>query len=118
MSERIDDIRSAVQTIHHCAARHAASVPVREMFDDKVVWEGVVEVFDLLRHPQAIRCYAWRFMDGNEPRYVTVLELPPVDSPQTAVKVAIAASLRKEPPPTRETGDDYQAYHGIPYTPD
>lgn len=96
MSERINDIRSAVETGHQCLARHAASIPVREMFGDKVAWEGVVEVFDLLRHPDAIRCYAWRFWDGNEQRYVTVLERPPVDSPQTAVRAAITAPGRNK----------------------
>ena len=95
MSERINDIRSAVETIHQCAARHAASVPVRETFGDEIVWEGVVEVFDLLRHPRAIRCYAWRFFEGNEPHYVAALELPPVDSPQTAVRAAIAEKARR-----------------------
>jgi hypothetical protein len=31
------------------------------------------------------------FIDNGEPRYVTVLELPPVSSPSTAVRVAIAS---------------------------
>jgi len=30
-------------------------------------------------------------MDKGQPRYVTVLEIPPVDSAETAVKIAIAA---------------------------
>jgi hypothetical protein len=30
-------------------------------------------------------------MDKGEPQYVTVLEIPPVDSAETAVKIAIAA---------------------------
>lgn len=95
MSERIEDIRGAVETIHQCSARHSVSVPVREMFGDMVAWEGVVETFDLEDHPKAKRAYAWRFMDGNELRYVAVLELPPVDSPQTAVKVVIAAKAQQ-----------------------
>jgi hypothetical protein len=32
--------------------------------------------------------------DDTEERFVTVLEIPPVDSPQSAVKVAIAAEVK------------------------
>ena len=96
MSERIEDIHSAVETIHQCVARHSASVPVREMFGDQVAWEGVVETFDLEHHAKAKRAYAWRFMDGNEFRYVAVLEIPPVDSPQTAVRIAIASKAKEK----------------------
>jgi|HubBroStandDraft_3_1064219.scaffolds.fasta_scaffold3311913_1 hypothetical protein len=39
--------------------------------------------------------YAWSFQDAKQTRSVTVLELPPVDSPETAVKVAIAAKFRE-----------------------
>jgi hypothetical protein len=66
------------------------------MFGDMVAWEGVVETFDLEGHPKAKRAYAWRLMDGSELRYVAVLEIPPVESPQTAVKVAIAARAREK----------------------
>jgi hypothetical protein len=36
-------------------------------------------------------CYAWNYRDGNETRSTAVLEIPPVDSPESAVKIAIAA---------------------------
>jgi hypothetical protein len=95
MSERIDLLREAVEAAHKCKALHDQSVPVREMFGDKVVWEGVVEKFALLGHPKAKWCYAWSFQDGTTKRYVTVLELPPVESPQTAVRAAIASKAQK-----------------------
>jgi hypothetical protein len=69
--------------------------PVREVFNNLVAWDGVVEVFDLVDHPKAKRCYAWSYQDGNKTRTVAVLDLPPVVSPETAVKVAIAAKARK-----------------------
>jgi len=34
-------------------------------------------------------------MDGGETRYIGVLELPPVDSPQTAVRAAIVSKAQK-----------------------
>ena len=95
MSERIDQLREAVEVMHKCIAQHEKSVPVVEMFGDKTVWEGIVESFLITGHPQAKRCYAWRFLEGNEPRYITALEIPPVESPQTAVGAAIASKAQK-----------------------
>jgi hypothetical protein len=48
-------------------------------------------------HPKAKRCFAWSHNDGkgdSDERFVTVLEIPPVVSPETAVKVAIVAEVR------------------------
>jgi hypothetical protein len=94
VSERIERLREAVETMHRCKAQHVASNPVLESFRGKVAWEGVVETFDLSGHPKAKRCYAWSFRENGEPKYTTVLEIPPVESPETAVKVAIAAEAR------------------------
>jgi len=91
MSERIDKLRDAIQVTERCKATHYASVPVREMFGDRVAWEGVVEAFDLKGHPKAKRAYAWSYQDENDEQFVIVLEIPPVDSPNTAVRAAIAA---------------------------
>ena len=66
-----------------------------EEFRGQTVWDGVVELFELTGHPQAKRCYAWSFIDNGEPRYVAVLELPPVNSPRAAVQAAIASGQQK-----------------------
>jgi len=96
MSKRIEDIRLAVEVMHDCAAKHECSVPVIEMFGKDEIWEGVVEMFTLTGHPKAKRCYAWNFAEKDaEPRYIAVLELPPVYSPHTAVRVAIASGRQK-----------------------
>jgi len=55
-----------------------------------------VEVFDLIDHPKAKRAYAWIYEDHDQNKTVTVLHVPPVDSPQSAVKVAIAATARQK----------------------
>ena len=47
----------------------------------------------------AKRCYAWSYVENDEPQYVTVLavlEIPPVDSAETAVKIAIAAKAKEK----------------------
>jgi hypothetical protein len=95
MSPRIEQLREAVEVMHKVKAQHEKSVPVVEMFGDKTVWEGVVESFVITGHPKAKRCYAWGFLEGEEPRYVTALEIPPVDSPQTAVRAAIVSKAQK-----------------------
>jgi hypothetical protein len=89
------ELQKAIHAVHGCDSRYVCSVPVREVFNGLVAWDGVVEVFDLIDHPKAKRCYAWSFADGNQTRSVAVLELPPVYSPETAVKVAIAAKARE-----------------------
>ena len=92
MNAGLAKLQYAIETMHHCKARHVAAKLVVEMFRGKVAWDGVVETFDLTGHPKAKRCHAWSFEEGGEKQYVTVLELPPVDSPESAVKVAIAAT--------------------------
>ena len=92
MSDRIAKLQDAIEAMHRCKAVHVSSEVVIELFRGEVAWDGVVETFDLTGHPWAKRCYAWSYEDKGETQYVTVLELPPVDSPETAVKVAIGAA--------------------------
>jgi len=96
VSKRIEDICLIVEVRYDCEAKHECSVPVIEMYGKDEIWEGVVEMFALIGHPKAKRCYAWSFADDDaQPRYVAVLELPPVYSPHTAVRAAIASGQHK-----------------------
>ena len=64
---------------------NANSAPVEEVFNGQTIWKGDVEIFDITGHPKAKRCYAWSHdSDTGKTRYQAVLELPPVDSPETA----------------------------------
>jgi hypothetical protein len=90
-------LQTAVQHLHGCAAVHSRTVPITEVFQGQTIWQGEVEVYDLTGHPKAKRAYAWSHKAGKDDadeRFVAVLEIPPVDSPQTAVKVAIASEVR------------------------
>jgi hypothetical protein len=83
--------------MHQCGAVHAATVHVNRSFKGKTVWDGDVEVFDLMQHPKAKRAYAWAHVDGandERTRYVAVLELPPVCGPETAVDASIMADSK------------------------
>ena len=81
-------LREAVERVHSGSATFVQSVPVRETFEGKTVWEGVVHVFDLAGHPTATRAYAWSSpIEGrSKRRFFAVLHQPPVDSPQAAVR--------------------------------
>jgi hypothetical protein len=51
----------------------------------------------LTNHPKVKRRFAWSHNDGagdSDERFVTVLEIPPVVSPETAVKIAIVAEVK------------------------
>jgi len=70
---------------------------VHEVFNGQTVWQGEVEVFDLTGHPKAKRCYAWSHLDGEKDereRFVAVLEIPPVESAETAVRVQIVKDAK------------------------
>ena len=91
------ELTAKVRLLQGCKAVHVKTVPVTEVFRGKVAWDGEVEVFDLTGHAKAKRCYAWGFLRDtrrNELEVVAVLEIPPVDSPESAVRVAIASHAR------------------------
>ena len=85
--------------MHKCKARHVEDKLVIELFRDEVAWDGVVEAFELVGHPHAKRCYAWSYDENGETQYVNVLEIPPVDSAETAVKIAISAHAKQSANP-------------------
>ena len=93
----IERLKQVIFHLHKADSRHLESVPVEEVFRGQTAWCGVVEVFALTGHPKAKRAYAWSHRagaDDSDERFVTVLELPPVTSPQTAVKIAIASEAK------------------------
>ena len=77
------------------SAEHRESVPVTESYLDQIMWEGVVEVFDLDGHPTAKRAYGWQFWEGKNAQYTVVLGIPPIDSPSAAVRASIAAEAQQ-----------------------
>jgi hypothetical protein len=97
MSDYISILQNAIRLLHSCGSRHLSTAAVTEQFQGKTIWDGEVEVFELIGHPQAKRCYAWVYDGDDGKQHLTaVLELPPVDSPQTAVQAAIVKQVRDE----------------------
>ena len=85
----------AIEALHKCRAEWVETVPVTETFLGQTVWDGEVEIYNLEGHPKAKRCYGWAHAKGDGERFVTVLEIPPADSPQNAVKVAAASEAKQ-----------------------
>lgn len=92
-------LQDAIRNLHGCESRHVASVPVTESFEGQTVWDGDVQVFELIDFAEADCAYAWSYeTEGDRRRFFVVLHKPPVDSPQTAVRAAIASRYREGAP--------------------
>lgn len=93
----IEELKDVIRRLHGVESTHIKSVPVKETFQGKTVWDGIVEIFELHGHPKATHAYAWAH-DTDDPkkpkRHVTVLKIPPVVSPETAVRAAIVQEFR------------------------
>lgn len=98
MSSYIEELKDVIHRLHGVKATHVKSVPVKEAFEGRTVWDGTVEVFNLKGHPKAKKAYAWAH-DTDDPLHpkqqVTVLHIPPVTSPELAVRAVIVKEYRE-----------------------
>jgi hypothetical protein len=92
----IEELQDVIKRLHAVDSTHVESVPVKEVFEGRTIWDGVVEVFDLKGHPKAARLFAWAYATENpkKPIHVLVLETDKVNSPLLAVRAAIADEFR------------------------
>jgi hypothetical protein len=84
-----------IKQMHGSPSRHIGPADLLEAFNGRKVWEGRVEVFGLLNHPQAKRCYAWSDFDSKQEHITAVLELPPVKNANDAVKAYIVQQVKQ-----------------------
>jgi hypothetical protein len=98
MKSHIEELQDTIRRLHGVESNHIETVPVKEDFEGKTVWEGDVEVFELQDHPKAKKAYAWMhgLDDTKAKRHVTVLAVPPITSPEAAVKAVIAYEYRQK----------------------
>lgn len=91
MNTAIEDLKQGIERLHNCKASHIEDVAVVEKFGTETVWEGVVSVFKIEGNEKADKCYAWSFsVDGStKRRYYAVLHIPPIGSPEKAVRASI-----------------------------
>jgi hypothetical protein len=88
-------LRDEVRRLHNCDAVHGATLPVMDLAEGKLIWDGPVEYFHLKDHPTATGCYAWtERLDEGSLRRVVVLKSPPIMSANEAVRASISAELQ------------------------
>ena len=95
----IGRLEAAIMQLHSCGAIWHKTVPVHEVFRGQTVWKGEVEVFNLKGHSKAKCCYGWLPRNGKNDeaeRFVIVLEIPPVESASTAMRVGKHRRRRQE----------------------
>ena len=92
-------LQKAILQLNRCESKYVETATVSQAFvsfHKDTAWQGEVAVFEVYGHPTARRAYAWSYTTAHEKtRYVIVLEIPPVNSPETAVQAAIAAQIVK-----------------------
>jgi hypothetical protein len=92
VSRGIKALRTAVEKEIGGKANRVQSTSVVETFRGNVVWDGVVETFEVASRPEVKRCYAFFFTeDKGDKRVATVRETPKVNSPESAVRAFIAS---------------------------
>ena len=92
----MERLQMVIREMHHCDASHIETVKVHETFRGETVWQGEVEIFNVV-HPKATLCYAWSHPDGKrdkDERAFAILGMPPVQSALDAVRVAIVAQRK------------------------
>jgi hypothetical protein len=97
----VEDLRDVIRRLHGVESKYVASVPVKETFQGRTVWDGCVEVFELIGHQSASKLYAWSHATDNPEnpkRYVTVLHSGLITSPLLAVRAAIVQEFKANAP--------------------
>ena len=65
-------------------------------FRGKVLWDGVVETFEVACGPEIKHCYAFFYVEDNgDQRVVVVQEVPKVNSPELAIRAFIASRVQR-----------------------
>jgi hypothetical protein len=102
VTERILNIKCAVEKNVGGMARHVTSTPVIEILEESLMWEGVVETFEVFCVPNVTRCYAFTYREDDSLAYATVPETDDVKSPKMAVKAFFASRMERS---TERLGD-------------
>ena len=93
MTERILNIKCAVEKNIGGMARHITSTAVIEVFEEGLVWEGVVETFEVACNPNVKRCYGFTYREDDALAYATIAETDEGNSPKMEVKTFIASRI-------------------------
>ena len=86
-----DNLKEGIERRAGCKAVYVQTQPVKVAAEGKVLWKGKVEIYRLEGHPQAQFAFGWGFMTAQKKvEYVTIIGVPPLDNPLSAVKAFLA----------------------------
>lgn len=86
---RIDQLAAGVKRIYGCDATWIRTHPASKDWYGDFASDGVVQVYELSGHDRAERCYVWNYQQHGQWYYTTLLEIPPVSDPESAVKAGV-----------------------------
>lgn len=90
-ADYLNALEAAILIQHKCKSVYKGTALVHAHTRDRqTVWEGYVEIFQLVDHLEAICCYAWQHIDpaGNA-KIFTILGNNFINSARKAVEAAI-----------------------------
>ncbi len=90
-------LQDAIRHHYGCEAKHLETVPITERFQGRTVWDGKVEVFQLVNYLTAEKLFAWGYDDPESEQNlnaITILAQPPTVTPEQAVRAYIANQYR------------------------
>jgi hypothetical protein len=86
------NLKDGIEHRANCKATYAQTQPVKVAADGKVLWKGKVEIYRLEGHPQAQLAFGWGYQNAQKKvEYVTIIGIPPLDNPVSAVKAFLAS---------------------------
>jgi hypothetical protein len=92
----LEALQQAIRDLHGAESTFVEAVKVKEVFQGKVMWDGVVSVFDLTGHPAAKRAYVWSYLtDEERRRFVAILHVDPINTAHRAVQAYLVNEARK-----------------------
>lgn len=93
------DLQRHVERMLSCKImEYVGERAVDETFNGAPVWRGIVHEFRIGGHADTDTCYAWSSpIEGSERRkFYAVLKIPPINTPQDAIRAAIVADHKAE----------------------
>ena len=96
MRKQLKELRTAVEKDVGGKAKRVKSTSVVETSRGKVLWDGVVETFEVASSPEVKRCYAFFYVENNGDQGIAIVrEAPKVNSPELAVRAFIASRAQR-----------------------
>ena len=80
----------AAQGAAGSTVKHLKSVAVVESSGSQMIWEGRIEVFEVV-HPPPGNVYVWPVEGESGREFVAILGVYPIDSPLAAVRTWLAS---------------------------